>query len=224
METIIDIIKPGLLRDLHIAERSFTLNKQINLSQKDIPAGNKTQIAKMLFDLTYTEMVLALCRLYDNPSKKYPTRCIKQLYQLFKASDYQIEMKRSSVTALRELKHLLDFPEMFALLKSKIDADFNRTVVEYLETIEVNDPTFLSINNIKQIRDKVLEHSEAIQLDTSIPYENIEVLINHAKEVLSFFALCYSEVHLTKNGDFYLSHESLDWASDFKSFIEEKGA
>jgi len=221
MGTIIDIIKPALLKDLHIAERSYTLNRQINKSQKEIPTGSKTEIAKMLFDLSYTEMVLSLCRLYDNPSKRYPTRCIKQLYEFIKKNDFQTELKRSPDIALRELKHLHDFPQMFLLLKKLNGAEFNENLILYLEAIELNDPLSASINELKKIRDKFLAHTEDIELNTFIPYKTMEILINHAKEVLSFFSLAYSNVHLTVNGNFYLSHDSLEWAREFRLFIKK---
>jgi len=169
-------------------------------------------------------MVMSLCRLYDNPSKKYTTRCIRQLYEFAKMSDYKMELKVPSNLALSELKHLLSFPDMFEYLQSQTDTDFNKSVIQYLETIEVNDPIRPSISKVRGIRDKFLGHNEDVQLDTYIPYKNIEILIDHAKEVLSFFSRCYSGVRLTMNGNFYLSHESLDWATDFKSFIEDNSA
>src|SRR5688572_26044251 len=100
MDTITKLLKTGPLKDLNIAERAFYLNRQINRSQKIIPQGIKSDISTMLYDLTYTEMVLSLSRLYDNPSKKYPTRCIKQLYQIVEQSDFDLESKESKIYAL----------------------------------------------------------------------------------------------------------------------------
>jgi hypothetical protein len=221
MDTVDKLIKTGLLKDLHIAERSFYLNRQINRSQKIIPQGTKSDISTMLYDLTYTEMVLSLSRLYDNPSNKYPTRCIKQLYQHITDSNFDLEAKDNKIYALKELKHLNDFPEMYSFLLGLENRDFNKNVIMYLETIEVNDPIASAIQKLRQIRDKFLGHNEDIHLDTMIPYKSIEILIGHAKEVIAFFSLYYSGIHLAANGNFYLSHSALRWASIFEDFIDE---
>ena len=225
METIANLIRTGLLKDLLIAERSFYLNRQINKSHKIIPPGIKSDISTMLYDLTYTEMVLSLSRLYDNPSRKYPTRCIKQLYQELRQINFEAEAKEPKIYALKELKHLNDSPEMFSLLLSQEGKEFNETLITYLETMELNNPIAPAVRKLREIRDKFLGHNEDIDLDTMIPYKSIETLIEHAKEVIAFFSAYYSGVHLTSGtGNFYLSHSSKHWASKFDKFVAQDSA
>ena len=134
-------------------------------------------------------------------------------------SDFNLEPKESKIYALNEFKHLNAFPEMYSYLLGLDGTEFNKNLIMYLETMEINDPISPAIQKLREIRDKFLGHNEDIELDTIIPYKSIEILIDHAKEVIAFFSLYYSGIHLTANGNFYLSHSALRWASKFKDFV-----
>jgi len=56
-------------------------------------------------DLSYTEMVLSLARIYDTPNKKYPTRCLKKLYSIIKESDYQIALNDNKSESILNLPY-----------------------------------------------------------------------------------------------------------------------
>lgn len=92
MEVLKKIILNGILKDLLFAERSYYLNKEINTNYSEIPKGINFEISKIMYDLSYTEMVLAICRIYDATNKKYPTRCLKQIYKVIKEADYDLEI------------------------------------------------------------------------------------------------------------------------------------
>lgn len=219
MEKIIEIITKGLLKDLHIAERSLYLNRKISELRDKIPKGTKSDISTMLYDLTYTELVLSLSRLYDSLNERYPTRCIRQLYETLRNSSFEPETKEEKAYALRELKRLVAFPELNFLLLERHGREFNETLVNYLETLEFNDPIAPAIEKLKEVRDKFLAHNEDVEIDTLIPYTSLELLISHAKDVTAFFSLYCSGVHLTANGEFYLSHSALLWGRKYEEFI-----
>src|SRR5688572_19434782 len=92
MEKIKQIILSGLLKDVLISEKSFSLNREINKKYASIPKGIKAGISDILYDLSYTEMVLSLSRLYDNTNNRYPTRCLKQPYNCVKSEKYNIDI------------------------------------------------------------------------------------------------------------------------------------
>lgn len=222
MEAITHLIKNGLLKDLHIAEKSFRLNKKISESQNEIVNPVKKDISKILYDLTYTEMILSLCRLYDKPDKSYPTICLKQLYKKLKESDYKLELKESKENILSQLIDSEWAYDLKEVLIRSTDSSFNKYASDFIETIELNHPISGAILNIKEIRDKFLAHNEDIKIDTTIPYESITILIAHAKDVLSFFSLAYSGIHLrTATGSFYLSQSTFDWEIKYRKFLKE---
>src|SRR5215217_2498972 len=113
---------------------------------------------------------------------------------------------------------------MYSFLLGFEEKEFNKNIVMYLEAIEVYDPIASATDKLREIRDKFLGHNEDIQIDTMIPYKSIEILIEHAKEVIAFFSLYYSGIHLTANGNFYLSHSAFRWASIFENFVDNNSA
>ena len=221
MEQITNLIKNGLLRDLIITERSFLLNKKIKDSASKLPSSTTLEISKILYDLTYTELVLGLCRLFDTPNKKYPTRCIKQLYNIVEASENIIQVKDRTFL-FDQIQHLGVPPVYAKLLESSSSIDFNKRTVVFFEAEEMNDPIRSSIRTVKDIRDKLLAHNEDIDLTSFLPYDTIETLLNHAKNVVSFFGLAYSAIVLKPFDNFYLSHDANDWTIIYTKFIKEK--
>lgn len=218
MESISHLITTGLLNDLIVAERSYLLNKAINKMHSGIESNIKTDISKILFDLSYTEMVLSLASLYDNTSKKYQTRCIKRLYQLVEEENYEVFVNKSNVAL--QLGYFGFDTTYISLLERSTDREFNERAITFFELNEMNEPVCSSIIKIKEIRDKLLAHNEDISLDTLVPYEKIETLVTHAKKVISFFALAYSDIHLQINGDFYLSDRAMNWKRLYEKFIK----
>ncbi len=222
MESITHLIKTGLLKDLNIAEKSFRLNKKIVDSKNDIHSNCKIDIANILYDLTYTEMLLSLCRLYDTPDKKYPTICLKQLYKKIKEINYEVVLKESTTNILQQVQDS-EWGYVFKeILINTNESNFNKTAIDFFETIELNEPISTSILKIKEIRDKMLAHNEDVNIANYIPYDSINILLNHSKDILSFFSLAYSGVHLrTASGKFYLSHSAFDWEMKYNNFINE---
>lgn len=222
MEKIKQIILSGLLKDVLISEKSFSLNKEINETYAAIPKGIKASISDILYDLSYTEMVLSLSRLYDNTSKKYPTRCLKQLYSYVKSENYNIDISEFREDALFQLPSFgfnASFIEMF---KDSSTTEFNKRTVLYFESLEMNEPLCSYINKLKEIRDKFLAHNEDIQIDTLLPYDNIKHLIKHAQDVIAFFAITYCGIHLKSSEGFYLSHSAKKWQRTYNRFINDE--
>lgn len=222
MENIKKIIKEGILNDLHICERCFRLNKSINDSKKKIPKGVKTDIAGILYNLTYTELVLSLARIYDNPSGKYPTRCLKALYNYLETNVSTLCLQESKDIVLSRMSKMKMHNDLIDCLSQTSESNFNQVAHSYLETIELNDPIYPAVQNIKKIRDKFVAHNEDVTIDTIVPYSDVEQLLIHAKFVVSFFSVAYTGINLiTATGNFYLGHSSSNWERVYYKFLEQ---
>jgi len=221
METLKQIILKGVLKDVLLAERSYTLNKEIKISHSKIPKGVDADISWILYDLSYTEMVLSLCRIYDTPNKRFPTRCLKQIYQVIKKSDYDLDIPNRDDVLLQA--PFLDIPNSFIkLLQESSNKEFNKRAVAYFETEEINEPIATALDTLKTVRDKLLAHNEDVPIDTLIRYENIEVLLKHAQNAIAFFSLGYCGIHLKASDRFYLSSSARKWQYSFKRFLEKQ--
>src|SRR5207237_1970728 len=130
MEILKRIILKGVLKDLLLAERSFSLNKEININYSSIPKDVNIEITNILYDLSYTEMILSLCRIYDTPHKKHPTRCLKQIYNVFEEADYDFDIPNKDEVLLQA--HSFELQENFIeLLHNSSIKYFNKREVTY---------------------------------------------------------------------------------------------
>lgn len=68
-----------------------------------------------------------------------------------------------------------------------------------------NNPLKNNIWQIKNIRNKLLAYNEEVKLDTLVLYETVENLLEHAKNVVSFYSLTYTGIRLKFGDDFYLA-------------------
>lgn len=221
METLKNIILKGVLKDLLLAERSFTLNQEINISYHSIPKDVSVDIANILYNLSYTEMVLSLCRIFDTPHKKYPTQCLMQIYDVFKEADYNLDVPYKEEVLLQA--HFFDLPDNFIeLLHNSSTKKFNKRAVAYFECDEINEPLISALKNLKNIRDKLLAHNEDVSINSLINYDSIQTMLKHAQNAISFFSLAYCGIHLKASNRFYLSSTAGKWSNTFKRFLKEK--
>uniref|UniRef100_A0AB33KW74 HEPN AbiU2-like domain-containing protein n=2 Tax=unclassified Tenacibaculum TaxID=2635139 RepID=A0AB33KW74_9FLAO len=221
MNKIKNIIIKGLLKEVQIAERSLKLNEKISKSYSNIESQNKKDIAYIIYNLTYTEMVLALSRLYDEPSKKYPTRCLKSLYKITKEQNLSEELSKFRSESELNLYKFGFYPELIKLLKSDSNRKFIKHSTNFFEAEEINPPLVGNIQKLKTIRDKLLAHNEDIEIDTSVPYKMAYELIDHAKKVLSFFSLTYTGITLFIGNKFVTDIHSNKWEKMFEKFIDK---
>ena len=220
MNSIKDIIVEGLLGDIRIAERSFRLNKKIKELGEENLVVTKKGISRILRNLSYTEMVLSLARIYDNPNRKYPTRCLKRLHHVVKDTNYQIDIKNYKSDSILNLRYFGFDSIWIELLKNSSDIDFNKRVVGYFEAQEANEPLYSYIDKIKEIRDKLLAHNEDTVVNSFIPYTSFESLLDHAKNVISFYSLTYTGIRLKSGSDYYLADNTRDWENIYQKYIE----
>ncbi len=221
MEIIKNLIIHGLLKEVQISERSLRLNKKISQSYNKIDNKNKKDIAYILYDLSYTKMVLALSRLYDKPNRNYPTRCLKRLYEITEEHNLVEDLSKFRKDSELNLHKFGFHPEFIDLLKRDSDDEYILHSTAFFETKEINNPIVGHIEKLKTIRDKLLAHNEDIKIDTLVPYQMTHELIDHAKMVLSFYALTYAGIHLNGGSKFTTDHGSLKWEKVFGRFIEE---
>jgi hypothetical protein len=221
MELIKNLIIHGLLKEVQISERSLRLNKKISLSYSKIDNQNKKDIANILYDLSYTEMVLALSRLYDKPYNKYPTRCLKRLYEITEEQNLMEDLSKFRKSSELNLHKFGFHPEFIDLLKRDSDQDYIIHSTAFFETKEINNPIVEHVEKLKTIRDKLLAHNEGLKIDTLVPYQMTHELIDHAKTVLSFFALTYAGIHLNGGAEFTTDHGSKKWEKIFERFTDK---
>jgi len=101
-----DLVKNGLVADIFKADRAFYTMKEVGESSNKINKNEPSSFRELfgtIQDALQSETLLATSRLFDRPSKFYPTRCIEGTL------DYLIKNKSSlpEITNKPNLKRLL---------------------------------------------------------------------------------------------------------------------
>lgn len=222
MKEIEELVLKGLLVDLKRAESSYLLcRKIIGLRDIDID-GIKSDISTILQDLAYTEMILSLARLYDKTSKKYPTRCLKKLYEIVKEYNYQLNIHKSRNEVDDHLKFLGFNASEVEILNNSSKTEYSRRAFYHFESLEMNEPLCIDIRKLKDIRDKVLAHNENVELDLLVRYNTIDNLIEHAKNVISFYTLTYTGMSLMSRNRFTIGNSNVKWAKNISKVSQSK--
>ncbi|MCF7567544.1 hypothetical protein L3X37_04085 [Sabulilitoribacter arenilitoris] len=113
------------------------------------------------------------------------------------------------------------YPEFIDLLKNGSKKEFIKHSTAFFETKEINNPLVEHIDKLKTIRNKLLAHNQDIEIDTFVPYKMTYELIDHGKQVLSFFALTYAGIHLKGGNEYITNRPSNEWGEIFEKFIEK---
>jgi AbiU2 len=205
-----DLVKSGLVADIFGMETSYSLLKAIgtNASVINAPgAGNFGELFGALQKSLRTEAILAVARLYDPPSRRYPTRCIKGL------PDY-LETNADNLPPIRELFNLkqeltrIGMSDDRILLASSDEKAFAKALSQHFKAI-LNDPqTLETINKLKDIRDKSIAHNEQTTQITGPTWSGLEKLIGHAKDLTGVLGWAYLSTAYVINGEYILTSDA----------------
>jgi hypothetical protein len=218
MKEIRILILDGLLPDLKRAESSYLLSRKIKELHHIEIAQIERDISIILHDLSYTELILSLARLYDRSSKRYPTRCLEKLHHIVEGNNYQCKIHKTRSGADDHLQFLgFNFGEV-ELMNNSTQEQYGKRAKYHFESIEQSEPLFNDIQKLREIRDKILAHNENIELDPLFKYESIENLIGHAKNVISFYSVTYTGMSLMSKNRFFIGNSNVKWAKTYEMF------
>ncbi|MCB9249887.1 MAG: hypothetical protein H6613_15705 [Ignavibacteriales bacterium] len=77
------MVKEGLVHIYFKMEQSYELIKTIGDNKKELNGGSLSNYNELFGTIQYsfqTEALLTADRIYDNPSKIYPTRCLQGVF------------------------------------------------------------------------------------------------------------------------------------------------
>lgn len=135
-----DIVKNGLVSDIFRMESARLLLETIGKQTNDINGfqrGGFSELFNTIQRSLNTEAILAVARIYDKPSKHYPTRCIQGVlnHLVHYATElpeikepYQLELLLKSKNAPDELTNCINnHPANFPVLLSEF---FNQELIK----------------------------------------------------------------------------------------------
>jgi hypothetical protein len=203
-EKINDFFNKGLVVECFQAERNILIWKYI-ADEVEFLKKQDSYIQSMYSFIQFSaqmNFILSLGKIFDNPSKKYPTRCILSFLDIIEAnSDSAVEIIETTNT-IRLLKEyncsqgLID--SVFSNDKSLFVKLFSNDYKERFKDLSLQN----DISALKLLRDKVVAHNEDIG-ELSLPFEVTQRLIDFTSEIISIFGMAYhSSVWKTENISF----------------------
>lgn len=191
-EQLNDYFQKGLVFEAFQAERNILIwqhvaNETDFLKTKDQPVQ---KLYSFIQQSAQTNFILCLGKLYDNPSKNYPTRCILSFLKMLQESSLEAV---SIIETIGTKNVLVQFDCPMELIDSVDNLDFGlfpklfATVylARYTDTELQKD-----IQILRAMRDKGVAHNEVFG-DLYFPFESATRLLAFVAEIITIFGIAY---------------------------------
>lgn len=210
-EAIEDTVKKGLLGDIFRFERALALKRKIGSHSEainDSSNGNYGLAFRAISSALSTEAVLAASRINDNPSKKYPTRCLRGLLSYLEKYHEELPDIREEFQLLHTLSARGNTDSLIQCVKhspNEFSGELKRYVSFELETTPLLEYGL----ELRTFRDKALAHNENTENVNSPFWSSIEEIVELAKFVVGVLGWSYFSTAYSVNGEYILTNDAL---------------
>lgn len=192
MEEIKSFLTYGISTHIFQAERNLLIWEKVakHSSLAKILDEKYTALFVFLQQSAQTNFVLYTAKIFDSPSKKYPTRCLLSLFELLESkNDFpKIDNINSTIELLRK-SNVPD--EISVLVKEKKSNLFVQDYLKYLRSKYDSANIKSDIDQVKFLRDKYVAHNENMLTSARIELQSVRNLLKFATEILEVFGQAY---------------------------------
>jgi hypothetical protein len=212
-EIIKSYFMEGIVADLFGAEQTYALLKQIGQNANAINQANFGALFGPLQSVLSNAFFLSVAKLFEKPSKKYPTRSIPSVLQLLERSSHELLIEQR-IAVMRRLAAAGMNTESLAEMP---DSAITSTIVQFytasLPSTELATWCEMSksLHAVVIRRDKVVAHNEMIDRCTlpQTSWAEIEQLMSYAKELIEVVGVGYiSMCFAADDGHYFLSQDA----------------
>ena len=206
-----DLVSQGLVADIFKAERAHHLliaisDKASILNNRN--TGNFGELFGTFQDALQTDAVLAVARLYDKPSTKYPTRCIHGVLDYLESHCDQLPDIRE-IPALTQHLQNAGFNREGIELASTDGAAFALALVKHYRAILNDQSTLNLIDDLKAVRDKVIAHNEQVSGIAGPTWNGLSELIETAKGLVGILGWAYFGTAYIIDGQYVRTEDAM---------------
>ena len=208
--TLKDDIENGLIQDIFKFEVARGLyvaiaRRRDQLCSRDL--GNYALGFMHIQHALVTEAAVAVSRMHDRPSNRYPTRCVRGIaHYLSQHADSLGAPKEKLQT--RRLMEQYSVPEKVLSALERGAVTFPRTlsqhIVDQLDTLATEQ----TLSSLKELRDKKIAHNERTDAKPSVPWAELEKLVGVGKLLSGVLGWAYFDVAWAANGEHFLSYDA----------------
>jgi hypothetical protein len=203
-----DLLLNGIAKEIFAADQAKALAETIGKNSPVINDNGFGVLFGTLQNVLSDHQTLAVAKIYDPPSSRYPTRSIP-----------------ATLSLLEEFHGLWSLPERFILEDLIISDGNNETaIVRDMSNQDLSTAVVARFNKglpavgksncvlssalkiVRNARDKVHAHNEAVEKAVrKLPtWGEVELLVNYAKDFMCVIGRGYLGTHFGNNSDDYL--------------------
>jgi hypothetical protein len=212
-----DYLLHGIAAEIVWAEEAYALAETISQHRQAIRAAGYTSLFGSL-QLAYSDrQTLSVTKIFDRPTKKYPTRSI-----------------RATLDILKTYAELWTVPQWHVLHETLIEAGAESTSVERLSNVELThaivghyEGTLVklapALSELRESRNKIIAHNEAIDRSTLQPptWGAALSLVEYAKDFVSTIGCGYLNTYFTDgSGRYLLTHNAQRTSRELQRLLE----
>ena len=185
----------GIAREIFEAEEAYSLAQEIGNYAQEINTASYGELFGRLQIILSDRQTLSVLKMFD-PVKRYPTRSIP-----------------GTLSLLEDNSDLWELPERQELQRVLVEAGSNTAEIEHLGKAELTRvvvehyrSTLPDPRTLRQLRDKVIAHNEAIDRDAlnKVTWGQAISLVTYAKHFVAAVGCGYLGMYFNGDGDDYL--------------------
>ena len=205
-----NMVKDGLVSDIFRAERAIELLK-VSGSRAAQINGRREGFAP-LFDAIQaslnTEALLALSRIFDKPSKQYPTRCLCGVLAFLAKRSTELPSVREPHQLKISLRAMNASDQLISTVNEQ-PANFATMFAAFVDEILRSTSNIQTLEKLKILRDKRLAHNEQTSEFDGPLWSELILLLELAKQVVGVLGWAYFSVAYMPNGKYLLTDDAL---------------
>ncbi len=208
--------------DIFKMEQAFELVKTIGTSTTELKYGNLQSYDELFGAIQYSlqlEALLAAARIYDIPSKKYPTRCLRGILQLLSENTTELPQIREPHQLVLHLKYM-NAPNELITIGECGGENFALALSAYFDFLLNQPDRLIALEKLKLIRDKAIAHNEKRDNKLLGPtWISLKDLIEVSKNFVGVLGWAYFSTAYVIDGEYILSSDALRASNSLKRLL-----
>lgn len=206
------LLENGIAADILEAEQAFFLFKSIGNYASAINTSKKNyrSFFSTIQRHAQNSFILATARIFDPPSKKFPTRCLLGLVAKLEQHSRDLPQIIERDQMKENMMHAGMPHESCLLLDSDApDCDVTMAIVKYardrINSVEIQ----AALTEVKNVRDKRIAHNEAVNELSGPTWEAIQSMLSLAQDIVGIVGIGYLSVCYKINGKYILTEDAM---------------
>lgn len=202
-------LEDGILEDIFMAERSYHIGYQIGKHSEII---NQNREHRNLFGAiqgaVHRDCLMAVARIFDQPSKKYPTLCLISFLDYLEENLSSLPKISESTNLIQSLKYAGFNEPPLNLTKDNSDNELSQYLITSFRT-QLNSPKVqASIELLRNLRDKWLAHNEQVEKLEGPSWNAVLELLELPKHFVICLGWAYLSTVYGYEGEFTLTKDA----------------